>query len=288
MDVDGRLLRCFVAAAEELHFTRAAEGLGMSQPALSKAVAQLERELGLPLLRRTSRRVELTAAGAALLPAARDVLQAWNEAVARAHRARRVLRIGYHSSVGPDLTSAVARFRAARPEWQVELRLASWADATAGLLAGASDVAFVRLPVPHRDRLRVVVLREEPRFLALSAAHPLARRRRLRLRDLRDEVFVGVPAPAGTSTSSLPGAASGAPLVGGEVDNPNDWLEAVANGNGVALASGSLDIYRRPDVVYRPLIDAEPTELAVATRRDAGSEAAEAFLAACDAVFRPR
>jgi hypothetical protein len=70
-----------------------------------------------------------------------------------------------------------------------------------------------------------------------------------------------------------------------EVDNPNDWLEAVANGNGVALASGALDIYRRPDVVYRRLLDAQPTELAVATRRDPRSEIAEEFLRACRESF---
>jgi DNA-binding transcriptional LysR family regulator len=275
MDVEGRLLRYFVAVAEELHFTRAAARLYISQPALSKAIAQLERELEMQLVRRTSRQVELTDAGEALLPAARAVLQVWSEGVAGARRARRVLRIGYHSSVGPTLTSVVACFLERCPGWRVELRLASWADATAGLLARTNDISFIRLPVPNQDRLRVVVLRREPRFLAMAASHPLARRTELRMRDLSNEAFVGVPA------TGTPHAAVGAT----EVDNPNDWLEAVANGIGVAFAAGALEIYRRPDVVYLPLVDAEPTELAVATRQGALDYTTAEFFNACEEIF---
>src|SRR5262249_38016702 len=150
MDVHLRDLRYFLAVAEELHFTRAAERLHISQPALSKQIRALERGLGFPLLIRDHRSVSLTAAGEELLGPARDLLAAWDGALQRARRRAReaaaVLRVGFHTSVAGHLyRDAAAAFSAAHPGWHVALRLHHWSDASAGLAEGSSDVAFLWL-----------------------------------------------------------------------------------------------------------------------------------------------
>jgi DNA-binding transcriptional LysR family regulator len=132
VDVSTRLLGYFLAVAEELHFTQAAERLYVAQPALSKAMRRLERDLGLPLFVRTRHSVALTGAGQALLPAAGAVLaelDAGVRAARTAHRtaphrtAERVFRFGYHSAVGSEvLQPVIEKFARLRPGWQVELR----------------------------------------------------------------------------------------------------------------------------------------------------------------------
>src|SRR4051794_38834642 len=139
MDVHVRELRYFVAVAEELHFTRAAELLHISQPSLSKQIRVLERDLGFPLLRRDRRSVALTDAGEALLPRARELLADWDraqsDAAQRARAAAALLRVGFQTSVAGALYRlAVSCFTNAHPGWSVELRLHPWSAPTAGLL----------------------------------------------------------------------------------------------------------------------------------------------------------
>src|SRR5262245_41755 len=121
MDVHLRNLRYFAAVAEELHFSRAAERLRVSQPALSKQIRQLERELRFPLLRRDRRRVDVTAAGEVMLPAAGQLLADWEEALAaatqRASEESKLLQVGFQTSVGGGLYQDVAaRFVELHPE----------------------------------------------------------------------------------------------------------------------------------------------------------------------------
>ena len=117
MDVHLRNLRYFAAVAEDLHFSRAAERLHVSQPALSKQVRQLERELGFALFRRNRRGVGLTAAGEALLPTVKELLARWEEglgaAVERATEESKLLRVGFQTSVGGGSTRT-ARHDSAR------------------------------------------------------------------------------------------------------------------------------------------------------------------------------
>src|SRR3982074_3078041 len=152
MDVHGRDLRYFVTVADELHFTRAAERLFVSQPALSKQVRMLERQLGARLFERDRQGVGLTQVGAVLLPHARRVLAEWDAAWEAAERAksqqRATLVVGMSTSPGRSgrLPAIRSRFTAAHPEARVNLHQVSWDDATAGLADGTADVAFVWLP----------------------------------------------------------------------------------------------------------------------------------------------
>ncbi len=204
MDVHGRDLRYFAAVAEELHFTRAAERLYVSQPALSKQIRMLEKQVGAALFERDRREVRLSPVGAALLRMlSAAILAEWEEAqtaVARAVADQAAgLVVGMSTSPGRGgvLPAIRSRFTAARPDARLRLRQVSWHDPSAGLADGTCDVAFVWLPLPDPDRYRWVVVAEEPRLVALPDTHPLAEAESVDFTDLLDEPFLALPDSAG-------------------------------------------------------------------------------------------
>src|SRR5262249_21297848 len=160
------------------HFTRAAERLFISQPALSKQIRVLERQLGAPLFDRRADGVRLTPAGEALLPHARPVLDAWGRGWAENDRGQgrqgATLVAGMSTSPGRGglLPAVRSRFTGLHPEATVRLRQVSWDDPTAGLADGSADVAYVWLPLPDPERYHWIVVAEEPRLVALSGRHP--------------------------------------------------------------------------------------------------------------------
>src|SRR6266699_1483670 len=179
MDVDTRLLRYFAAVAAEGNLTRAADGLFVSQPALTKQIKQLESQLGVRLFTRSRAGMTLTAAGQALADRTPAVLAGWDEALqetkAAASRAARVLRVGFISSAANEATQQIiAAFARRRPGWRVDLQQAAWSDATAGLASGEVDAALLRLPFPGQDDMRIEVLLTESRWVALPATPPPA------------------------------------------------------------------------------------------------------------------
>ncbi|MEU2036156.1 LysR family transcriptional regulator [Nocardia amamiensis] len=193
-------MRYVVAVAETNSFTRAAERCLVVQSALSHQIARLERELGAKLFERTSRRVRLTPAGAAFLPAARQCLDAAErvaaEVAAAVGEVRGRLAVGLIPTVAAvDIPGALRDFRQRYPHVRISLRVGASEDLTAQVEQGAIDVAFLGLPTtarPHgvaahelaRDRLVAVV----------APDHPLADRPTVDLRTLSSEVFVDLPA----------------------------------------------------------------------------------------------
>jgi DNA-binding transcriptional LysR family regulator len=175
--VEVRQLRYFVAVAEELHFGRAAVRLHVAQPAVSQQVGRLERELGVRLLDRTSRRVALTGDGRRLLDEARAALSAVDRvrAVAADLAAGRaaVLRVGTTPGVGPRLSRAAAKLRADVPDLTVALVDGTVGAHVAALRAGDLDIALVRGAVGARD-LQAREVWREPLQVLLPAAHPAA------------------------------------------------------------------------------------------------------------------
>lgn len=273
MDVDTRLLRYFAAVAEEGNLTRAAERLFVAQPTLTKQIRQLERLLGTPLFTRSRAGMALTAAGRALAAGVPDMLAEWDRMVretqATAGRAARVLRVGFLASAANEATQRIiAAFAHRRPDWRVEMIQSSWSDPTAGLGDGSVDAALVRLPFPGQDELHVEELLSEPRLLAVHAAHPLASRERVDFAELLDEPFVAAPAETGAwrdfwlATDRRGGRE---PVIATVTEQPDAWLNAIANGYGVALAPASAArFYARPGVVYLPLDGVEPTRVGIA------------------------
>jgi DNA-binding transcriptional LysR family regulator len=175
--VEVRQLRYFVAVADELHFGRAAERLHVAQPAVSQQLGRLERELGVRLLERTSRRVALTGDGRRLLDEARATLAAVDRmrAVAADLSAGRAgeLRVGTTPGVGARLSRAAAKLRAAAPDLALTLVDGTIAAHTAALRAGELDIALVR-GAGGPGELRAAEVWRDPLQVLLPATHPAA------------------------------------------------------------------------------------------------------------------
>lgn len=289
MDVHLRDLRYFAAVADELSFTRAAERLHLSQPALSKQIRGLETTLRAQLLRRDRRRVELTEAGKALHAAARDLLAQWDEAagmVADAAAAEaRVLRVGTVTSIGRALFPAVLEeFGKRQPGWQVELRSFGWGDSTAGLAGQEADAAFVWLPTGAAG-IETEVLVTEPRLVALSSRHPLAGHAKVAFAEIAGEPFIALPASAGAARDfwlALGSRAGRPPRIAAEVSSADEKFELVTAGVAVTLlAEGNAAVYARPGITCIPVTGLEPARLAIAWRRGDRRTCVRDFIQAC-------
>jgi DNA-binding transcriptional LysR family regulator len=178
VDASTRKLRYFVAVAEELHFSRAAARLFVAQQALSKQTKELEDAIGVQLLRRTTRSVELTQAGEVFLRAAREALELLDSGVDAARRAGRgevgTLKVGFIVGAALELTAPLLEeFNLRNPRIELEMREYPFGDTSAGLTEGWSEVAFLRLPVAVPD-LEFEVLFTEPLVAALPRNHRLA------------------------------------------------------------------------------------------------------------------
>jgi DNA-binding transcriptional LysR family regulator len=291
MDVHVRDLRYFAAVAHELSFTRAAERLYLSQPALSKQIRALERQLGVTLFDRETDGVRLTRAGTELLPHAEGMIASWEEAQRSLIRAGDcTLVIGMHTSPGRGLLPRVrAILVASCPEVQLELRQVAWSDPTAGLAAERTDAAFVWLPLEHPRYKRVTIARE-PRLVALPSVHRLAGRDSVSIADLLDEPFLALPASAGPLRDhflAVPERDGHAVRVAAEINDTEETYEAVASGIGICLlAAGNAPIFDRGDVTMIPVYDLGPSELVLAWDERRSRPLLETFARVCEEVVR--
>ena len=282
-----RQLRYFVAVAEELHFRRAAARLHISQPPLSQQIAALEDELGVRLLERTRRRVELTPAGEAFLRDARAMLAELDVAVstARAIDAGQegVLRVGFVGSALLSIVpSTVQRFRRTRPGLELELRERSTVEQLRAVSTGLIDVGLVRPPIEADETLHTEVVRRERTVAALPEGHPLAALRRVPLRRLASEPLVLFPrrqAPGYHDLLIGRLAATGAtPHVAQYAPEMMTIIGLVAAGIGVSPVPASVAHLAIDGVTYRPLSGAPDTELVAVTRSAEHSPLVTAFL----------
>jgi DNA-binding transcriptional LysR family regulator len=289
MDAHLRDLRYFVAVADELNFTRAAERLHLSQPALSKQIRGLETALRAQLFRRDRRQVQLTAAGTVLHTVARRLLDDWDDGAAAvadaAAEETRLLRVGTLTSIGRELYPGImGHFSKRQPGWTVELRSFGWGDPTAGLSDQVTDAAFLWLPADAAD-VEFEVLATERRFVALSSQHPLAGREAIEFAEIAGEPFAALPASAGSARDFwlAAGRRAGRPArVAAEVTSADEVFEIVSSGAAVTLlAEGNAVVYSRPGITCIPVVDLEPAQLAVAWRRRDRRPAVRDFIRAC-------
>jgi DNA-binding transcriptional LysR family regulator len=259
----------FVVVAEELHFGRAAERLHIAQPSLSHQIRQLEQQLGVTLLERTSRRVELTDAGRALLAEGSRLL-AQSQRVVRVVRAASTerLTVGFYGSAASELLPGVLRsFGEEHPGIEVSVR-ELLLDRIDELLAGGVDVAFTRL-LPGQADIEVEVIASESRLVALPIDHALAKRPDLCFEDLREESFITNPAVdasappmrwlAEQARHGLPGR------VAARAASVQEILTLVAANKGVCLVPLSVARhYPRADVAYVKVGDADPAVVSLA------------------------
>lgn len=283
MNLELRQLRCLVAIVDEGTFTDAAHVLGVSQAAVSRTLASLERALGVRLLRRTSREVVPTATGLRVVAHARRVLAEVDDLVGEATSGHVRLRIGYAwAALGRHTLPFQRRWSAARPE--TELHLVRVNSPTAGLLEGGCDLAVVRWTVDER-RFDSAIVGLERRLCALAADDPLARRRSVRLAELAGRRLLIDPRTGITTPELWPPDARPATEETRDVD---DWLTVIATGRCIGVtAESTAHQYRRPGVVYRPVRDAEPVAVRLAWWRDDPHPAAPAVIELLSDLYRP-
>ncbi len=295
MDVELGHLRCFLAVAEQRHFTRAARTLGLAQPSVSAQVKRLESELGSELFHRMRGNVTLTPAGEALLPFARRILaeveSASSELRDTGARVRGRLAIGATPSLAATLVPPVlARFHAAYPDVDLALREAGSVDLVAALEQGALDIALVILPV-REEALETQVLLREELVLALAGSHPLAKRRTISVADLRNVPLVmfreGYDLRSATEAACR--AAGFAPtfaVEGGEMDGV---LQLTAAGLGAAIVPSLVIGPHSPLHAVRIAGSALTRTIGLAHRRDRRlSRAAQELVVTVRTLVRDR
>ena len=320
-DLETRQLRYFVAVAEELNFGRAAERLGMAQPPLSRAIRELERQLGVVLLERTTRRVELTASGQTLLRDARTALDAVTAAGRRAQHAgeaRPQLRVALKADVdGGLLPRILEEYAAQETGHPATLVLGRYGEQATTLRDGRADVGLLLLDAADARGLDAEPLLTEPFLLAVAADDPLATYSEVCLADLGGRTM-----PDGKLADQGPLSGEECGFVPGErwqrtASGSGYWSASGASGVlgssgslgglGTSGASGASDLpeifrlielgtivcyfpaslthrYPRPDIVYLPVKDLPPATLAVAWPQDSRSTAVAAFVRAATAV----
>lgn len=270
-DLDLRLVRYFTVVAEHLNFARAAAELHVAQPSLSRQIQRLENILGVRLLERTTQGSSLSAAGAAFLPRAQEMLHSADRAVraARAAAPPRTITIGYLEDL--VVTPAVRDLRRRLPDAHVRTQHLDWDEARA-LPDRRVDVLVARTPLPiPGDDLQTTVLYDEPRALLVPAAHRLAGKEKVGTDDFADEPLVACAGMAAVWTGfwrldPRPDGAR-APLGPLLVDTFEDKLEVVADGRALAIVPR--DDRRstlRDDLAVIPIDGIEPCQVAVFTR----------------------
>lgn len=279
-----------MVVAEELHFSKAAARVYLAQQALSRQIRELEDELGVKLLERTTRRVALTPAGEVFLEGARAALAALDGATETARRAVRglagTLRLGYAPGAALELTPLIiAEFRRLHPDVVVEMHEFGITDPSAGLASGASDVALLRLPQDTAN-IDTEILAVDPVVAMVSASHRCAGRVSVCVRDLIDDpitqstsadeaarVFWSLDAARDESTEAR--------IV--PVNSITEEAQLVAAGVAIAVTSAAVMHYMPlPGVRFLAIDDWPGSAIAVGWRNDGSSPLITRFVdAAC-------
>ncbi|GAB3968572.1 LysR substrate-binding domain-containing protein [Actinoallomurus acanthiterrae] len=283
-----RHLEYFVAVAEEAHFTRAAERLHLAQSGLSASIRALERELAAPLFVRSTRRVELTEAGRALLTEARrtlaSVAAARNAVAAVQGLVRGTLCVGTEQCLGVvDVAGILARFRSMHPGVEIRLRQAGSSHLVEEVRAARLDLAFVAISGDPPPGVALTSLTTEPMMLVCHPGHRLAAFDAVDLAQLAGEVFVDFHADWGArQISDRAFETAGLPRhVAMEVNDVHSLLDFVQHDLGIALVPRPIAHKRKKNVRVVPLRETPPTwrvSVAVPTDGPTNNPASQALL----------
>ena len=262
-----RRLRYFVAVAEELHFLRAAQRLHIEQSPLSRAIKDLEADLGVKLFERTTRRTRLTRAGEVFLEEARRVLAAFAQARASARGAAKGLkgrlRIGFSEGVPqPRLSELLARYRAGADEVDLKILQMPFEQQVKALHAGALDAGFCFAAV-KRNGIRADAIWLDPLSAVLPAQHPLAAKPQVHLKEIAREPLVLCGEETGadrhTRVEAAILAASDSPNIVDYAENQQVLLTLVGAGYGVGFVLAThAETIHRADIVVRPIASPPP------------------------------
>ncbi|GKQ36589.1 LysR family transcriptional regulator [Streptomyces sp. A012304] len=269
-------LHAFVVLAEELHFGRAADRLGVAQPPLSQQIRRLEGKVGHPLFTRTAAGTALTPAGRALLPAARRALTGLADGLSAARAAgdgrSGRLRVAFAASLALTLLPPLLHAHRARfPDVHLDLREMTTAPQLTALREGAVDVGLLREPPPEDPELTFTPLLTEPLVAVLPAGHPLAAHPAVALSDLADAPFVLLPRAAGPGLhdriTTLCATAGFTPRVSQEAVEWVTVCALVEAGLGVSLAPAGIHRLCLRGIAFRPLTPPTADTTVAAARR---------------------
>ncbi|WP_420117559.1 LysR family transcriptional regulator [Micromonospora sp.] len=269
-DVETRELRYFVAVAEELHFGRAAQRLGIAQPPLSRAIRLLERRMGVTLLERTSRAVHLTPPGEVLLTEARGALNAVEAAIRRTRKAAETtphLTLALKPGGDAGLLRTILDRYAASPG-AVPVDLAFRVGERAAMVRdGRADLALLHRPQNDLTGLDSDDLHTEGQVVLLPEGHRLAGRATVSMADLHGEPMPRWP-------EARPG------VTGHPVADSNQLLHLIQLGRLIAVVPESVGEYLPPGLISRPVLDADPATLVLAWSQTSTSREVAAFVRA--------
>jgi DNA-binding transcriptional LysR family regulator len=291
--LSSRLLKQFIAVAEELHFGRAAARLHMAQPPLSQAIKHLEEVVGVVLLSRSKHSVALTPAGMAFLDDAREWLRHEQRAIDTARRASKGLTgrlaIGFVGSVSYALLPDLLRdFRTRYPGIHFDLRELTSTEQVDGLRSGRIDVGIVRLPLNDAADMTLHIVERERFVAVLPRDHRLAKASGIHLRELADDKFMTFPPDKIPSLHAkflfACEEAGFSPHIALEAWQMASMVSLVAAGMGVVLLPAQVRNSPHEGVVYKDILDASEhleLKIAAAWRSDnlsAGVQAMRAIL----------
>ncbi len=256
-----RHLRYFVVVAEELHFTRASQRLGIGQPPLSQQIQQLEQEIGSPLFRRLPRGVALTEAGLAFFFDAKAILAQVDRATRNVQRIARgdqgAITIGMINSApfNPLIQRVLREYREQYPQVQMSLTETSTPELAKSVLSGTLDAAFVRPLISDDMGLVAEPLFDEDVVIALPSGHPLSSRRTLQVADLARETFVLFTRVVGSGLYdeiiSACQRAGFSPRIEQQASQVTSIVNLVAAGLGVSMVPESMKQINSHGVTYR-------------------------------------
>ncbi|WP_086995873.1 LysR family transcriptional regulator [Rhizobium sullae] len=285
--MDYKLMQSFVAVAEELHFGRAAARLHISQPPLTKQIQQLEQFMGVRLLERTKRKVELTPAGRVFLDEARAVLHQTEQAVELARKADRGetghLAVGFiDAAIYSVVPSVVRRFTEHYPEVELSLTDLRIPNQVRAVVERQLDIGFIHPPVVHKA-LKVESILVEPLIVALPETHRLASEAEVPLADLASEALIQFPRSINPSLYDeiigLCRSSGFSPRIVREATPKQTIIGLVSVGLGVSLLPACLQNLRRSGVVYRPIQGRSLSiDTSIIYRREQPSPVLKAFL----------
>jgi DNA-binding transcriptional LysR family regulator len=283
-----RHLRYFVAVAEELHFTRAADRLNMAQPPLSQQIRQLENELGVELFHRTKRQVELTAAGKNFLKNVYKILIDLEKTCDSAQRAQKgeigKIIVGFTGTATYDiLPNLLQTYRAQFPLVDLAVLQLSTTDQIQSLLNSEINIGILCAPIENSE-LNFEVIHQEPFIIAMPKNHPLASKSDpIEVQAFSKELFIMIPRKAGQiyydTIINICHNAGFSPNITQEVHELHTSISLVAAGMGVAIVPDSIQNLRIKGIIYRQLKNSVSTlKTALAWRNDETSPLVHTFI----------
>ena len=286
--MDLRHMRHFVAVAEELHFGRAAQRLNIAQPPLSQSIQRLELDLGVALLNRSRRGVEMTDAGRTFLVEARRTLMQAELSRKMARRAAEHMDELRISFVGPALyrflPQLLLKFRETQPDANTLLFEKASPDQMPGMLAGEFDVGFVTAATDQIERCETLLVERSAFLAAVPSDSALAQCTSVSLAMLAEQEFISPPrkfAPQGYDALSMFKSAGVIPKVTQEATQTNTTLSLVSVGLGCGIVAGTAALRQTPNVTFLPITDMPAYmrwELVMVWRPDHLSATAAAFV----------